>query len=163
MQKKALRIYIASSWKNQKAVLEMADILEGSGFEVDAFCRPGTRYVFYWAELVNNESDLDKYDAITFLNDPRVQRAFNEDKKWLDWADCVVMMKPCGNSAHLEAGYAKGRGKRVYIYGDFPLGEFDVMYRFADGLFRTEEMHKLIKQLEHDSEFHNESTFIKNK
>ena len=142
-----MKIYLASSWKNQQAVLEMADVLSGCGFEVDAFCRDGKRYTFHWTELVDSEADLQKYDALSFLSDPRPQRAFAEDKKWLDWSDCVVMMKPCGNSAHLEAGYAKGKGKLLFIYGDFPLGQFDVMYGFVDGFFRPAELQELIRRL----------------
>ena len=34
-----MRIYLASSWKNQKAVIALAEYLERYGFEVDAFCR----------------------------------------------------------------------------------------------------------------------------
>jgi len=143
-----MRIYIASSWKNQKEVLALADSLEKQGFEVDAFCRSTyKRYSFHWSELVDDENDLANYDAIEFLADPRTQRAFREDKRWLDWADTVIMLMPCGRSSHLEAGYAVGQGKRLYIYGLFPKGEFDVMYGFADGLFRTEQLNELVKAL----------------
>jgi len=142
-----MKIYLASSWKNQEAVLDLAGFLEARGFEVDAFCRDGKRYVFHWTELVDTEADLLKYDAVSFLSDPRVQRAFVEDKKWLDWSDCVVMMKPCGNSAHIEAGYAKGQGKALYIYGSFPQGQFDVMYSFADGLCREGDLECLVELL----------------
>ena len=143
-----MRIYIASSWKNQSTVLGLADLLESNGFEVDAFCRStDKRYSFHWSELVDNEDDLKYYDAIEMLADPRTQRAFKEDKKWLDWADCVVMLMPCGRSSHLEAGYAKGQGKLVFIYGEFVKGEFDVMYGLADGLFRTTEIDVLIATL----------------
>lgn len=143
-----MKIYLASSWKNQSTVLKMAEILEKEGFEVDAFCRStDNRYSFHWSELVDSEDDLAKYDAIEMLADPRTQRAFNEDKKWLDWSECVLMILPCGRSSHLEAGYAKGQGKLLYIYGQMPKGEFDVMYGFADGLFRSEELFKLIQNL----------------
>lgn len=30
----------------------------------------------------------------------------------------------------------KGRGKKLFIVGEFEKGEFDVMYGFADGMFR---------------------------
>ena len=143
-----MKIYLASSWKNQKAVLALVESLEKEGFEVDAFCRPtDTRYSFHWSELVNNEDDLKYYDAIEFLADLRTQRAFKEDKKWLDWADTVIMVMPCGRSSHLEAGYAVGQGKQLYIYGCFPKGEFDVMYGFADRLFRTNELSDLLTVL----------------
>jgi len=143
-----VRIYIASSWKNQKLVLALAEKLESEGFEVDAFCRAtDKRYSFHWSEFVDDEIELLKYDAFSFINDPKVQRAFREDKKWLDWADTVVMLLPCGKSSHLEAGYAKGCGKYLYIYGYFPKGEFDVMYGFADGLFRDSQYEDLVAEL----------------
>lgn len=143
-----MRIYIASSWKNQKRVLMLAEKLEQEGFEVDAFCRAtDTRYAFHWSELVDNEDDLKYFDAIEMLADPRTQRAFKEDRKWLDWSDTVIMLMPCGRSSHLEAGYAVGQGKRLFIYGDFPKGEFDVMYGLADSLFRTEDLEGLIGTL----------------
>lgn len=143
-----MKIYMASSWKNQVTILALAERLEGEGFEVDAFCRStDKRYSFHWSELVDSEDVLANYDAIEMLADPRTQRAYKEDKKWLDWADTVIMVMPCGRSSHLEAGYAKGQGKLLYIYGDFPKGEFDVMYGFADGLFRTEQLNLLINEL----------------
>ena len=115
---------------------------------MDAFCRAtDKRYSFHWSELVDNEDDLKYYDAIEMLADTRTQRAFKEDRKWLDWADKVVMLMPCGRSSHLEAGYAVGKGKGLYIYGDFPKGEFDVMYGLADGLFRTEELGSLVEAI----------------
>jgi len=147
-----VKIYIASSWKNQEAVLFLASKLENEGFEVDAFCRAtDTRYAFHWSELVDNEDDLKYYDAIEMLADPRTQRAFKEDRKWLDWSDTVIMLMPCGRSSHLEGGYAKGQGKRLYIYGYFPKGEFD-MYGFADGLFRMDEVDYLIEALKSNGE-----------
>jgi len=132
-----MKIYLASSWKNQGTVLDVSNALELRGFEVDAFCRStGQRYSFHWSELVDSEDALKDYDVIDMLADPRTQQAFKEDKKWLDWSDCVVMILPCGRSSHMEAGYAKGQGKLLYIVGDMPKGEFDVMYGFADGIFR---------------------------
>lgn len=143
-----MKIYIASSWKNQEAVLWLANSLENFGFEVDAFCRStDKRYAFHWSEMVDDEIELKQYDALSFLSDARVQRAFNEDKKWLDWADTVIMLMPCGRSSHLEGGYAKGSGKNLFLYGEFRKGEFDVMYALADGLFRTEDFDKLVDRL----------------
>lgn len=133
-----MRIYIASSWKNEEAVRDLAHLLRGKGHEVDCFCDVSSgRYVFHFSEI----GALDDLDAITFLEDERVQRAFAEDKKWMDWAEAVIMLLPCGKSAHLEAGYAKGQGKKLVILGEFVPGEFDVMYGFADALiaFRNQQ------------------------
>lgn len=126
-----MKIYLASSWKNEELVQSWADFLRDEGYEVDAFCddiKTG-RYVFHFSEI----GDASKLDAINFLQDERSQKAFAEDKKWLDWTDVCLLILPAGKSSHLEAGYAKGCGKKLIIWQDeFPKGEFDVMYGFAD-------------------------------
>lgn len=129
-----MKIYIASSWKNDVEAIHLADTLRSAGHEVDCFCDTSTgRYVFHFSEV----GPLDEIDAITFLQDDRAQRAYREDKKHIDWADAVVMLHPCGKSSHLEAGYAVGAGKKLFMLGEFPKGEFDVMYGFADSLHRN--------------------------
>lgn len=146
-----IKIYLASSWANSVAVRGIAAYLEEQGFEVDAFCRSSDeRYSFHWSEFVDTEEELQQYDALSFLDDPRVRRAFNEDKRWLDWANTVVMVMPCGRSSHLEAGYAVGQGKRLFIFGEFAKGEFDVMYGFANGLFRLHELDKLVEAIKNN-------------
>ena len=137
-----MKIYIASSWKMENVVKDLALLLRGEGHEVDCFCDDSNgRYVFHWSEIANKE----ELDAISFLADKRTQKAFREDKKWLDWAEICILVVPSGKSAHLEAGYIKGQGKRLLIYGEFPPGEFDVMYGFADGLYKWDELDALLK------------------
>jgi len=143
-----MKIYIATSWKNEELAKRVAGTLRLDDHEVDCFCDPRTgRYVFHWSELVEHEEDLKNYDAISFLEDKRTQKAFMVDRAHLDWCDAVVMIHPCGKSAHLEAGYAKGAGKLLFMWGKFPKGEFDVMYGFADGIFRGEGINELRDRL----------------
>lgn len=140
-----MKIYIATSWKMEGIAKELAKILRENSHEVDCFCDASTgRYVFHWSEFVEKEEDLSNYNAIDFLKDPKTQKAFQEDKVHIDWCEAVVMILPCGRSAHMEAGYAKGCGKMLFIYGEFPQGEFDVMYGFADGMFSWSELSQLI-------------------
>ena len=140
-----MKLYIASSWKNENAVRTLAEVLRAKGHEVDAFCDKSTgRYVFHWSEFVEREDDLKEYDAKSFMDDPRVQRAFLEDKNWIDWAEGVVLLVPSGRSAHLEAGYAVGHGKPLWIYGALPKGEFDVMYGFAKNIYRIDDLDGLL-------------------
>ncbi len=145
-----MKIYIATSWKNETEAKLLADIIRFWGHEVDCFCDASTgRYVFHFNEI----GPRDQLDAISFLEDERSKKAFLEDKKYIDWADAVIMTLPCGNSSHLEAGYAKGTGKYLFIYGEFPKGEFDVMYGFADGLFRNiKELKLALQKLSHQGE-----------
>jgi len=127
-----MKIYLASSWKNAGLVYDYALDLRRKGYNVDAFVDASTgRYVFDWREIVKNK---DLLDAKIFLEDPRSLKAFREDKKWLDWCDCLILILPAGKSSHLEAGYIKGQGKMLIIYAPqtFESGKFDVMYGFAD-------------------------------
>jgi len=99
--------------------------------------------------LNSPDKSKSELNAVTFLEDKRSQRAFKEDKKWLDWCDACVVVLPAGNSSHLEAGYAKGQNKKLIIYAPlgFPQGEFDVMYGFADLLTdRLYELEKFLKE-----------------
>ena len=133
-----MKIYIASSWENEDVVLALAKKLREWGHNVDCFADDSTgRFVFHFSEI----GDLSEIDAISFLDDERSQKAFAEDKKMIDWADAVVMLHPCGKSSHLEAGYAVGAGKKLFMIGAFPKGEFDVMYGFAD--FMTRDLFEL--------------------
>jgi hypothetical protein len=84
---------------------------------------------------------------LDFIKDARVQKAFHFDRKMIEWADTLVLVLPAGKSAHLEAGYAKGLGKKLYIIGDFPPGEFDVMYGFADALIKTDEIDAWLQEI----------------
>jgi hypothetical protein len=129
-----MKIYIAGSWRNAKMCIQTAKDLRREGYEVDCFCEiKEGRSVFSFDEV----GDYENKSCIEMLKEQRVWDAFCEDVKWLDWADGVVMVLPCGKSAHLEAGYAKGKGKFLYILGEFPKGEYDVMYGFADKLLTT--------------------------
>lgn len=145
-----MKLYMASSWKNEEAAISLARVLRGHGHEVDCFCEPGRgRFVFHWSKIVNDPDELQQLDSKSFLADARTQRAFLEDKKWLDWCGGVVLLLPAGRSAHLEAGYAVGQGKPVWAWSltGFPKGEFDVMYGFFRGLYGEEELDDLLRAL----------------
>ncbi len=130
-----MKIYLASSWKCEGIVKSVYDKLVSLGYKVDAFCKEDIgRYVFSFQEIENQGIKLSGLNCKTMLEQPQTKRAFKEDKKWIDWCDVCIMLLPCGNSAHLEAGYAKGSGKKLIICDIRGLkkGEFDVMYGFAD-------------------------------
>lgn len=125
-----MRIYLSSSWKMEHLVRRWAARLREAEYEVDCFCDDTTGdFVSHWPESENAK----KLDALTFLDDPRVLRAFEETRKQIDRADAILLILPAGNSAHLEAGYAVGIGKKLIIWRqEFRESELDVMYDFAD-------------------------------
>jgi len=140
------RIYIAASWAMRNIAITLAQRLRTEGFEVDCFCDNTTgRYIFNFKDIVGNHPE--EWDALRMLMEPEVKKAFAEDKKWLDWCDTCILLLPSGRSAHLEAGYVKGCGKKFYIYGEFLHSEWDVMYGFADGLYPFAQINLLIKKL----------------
>ena len=142
-----MRIYLASSWKNDLYVIVLAKGLRKNGLEVYCFAELGQgQHVFQWANVTNPDDD-----GITALKTEDSIKAYRVDKWFLDWAQCCVLLNPCGRDAHLEAGYIKGKGGRLFIVGDFPKGEFSNMYHLADGLFRCndEGLRELIARLKY--------------
>lgn len=69
------------------------------------------------------------------LKDYAATHIFAFDKKHLNRATEVVVVMPAGKSAHLELGYARGRGKRGYILFDEAPKRVDVMQQFANEVF----------------------------
>lgn len=135
------KVYLASSWKNAAEVCEVAKILRHYGLEVYDFTDPRCGgYMFSRNDLPDSET----LDNISCLQLEQAKRAFAEDKKMIDWADVVLLILPSGRSAHLEAGYAVGRGKKLVIVGDHPPGEFDVMYGFADLVCRWQHFDAVV-------------------
>lgn len=60
------------------------------------------------------------------------QNAFNFDKRHIDASTAAVLVMPAGKSAHLELGYAAGKGKATGILLVEDPERFDLMYNFAD-------------------------------
>jgi hypothetical protein len=72
-------------------------------------------------------------DYVAMVNHPRAIEGFESDFAAMQKADAVVMVLPCGKSAHLELGWAIGAGKRTAILLEDPV-EPELMYRMVDHL-----------------------------
>ena len=65
------------------------------------------------------------------MSHPLAERQFKADLDALEWADACVLVLPCGCSAHTEAGWMAGRGKKVVVY--IPkMEEPELMYKLFD-------------------------------
>lgn len=127
-----MKIYVATSWKMKRAALELTDLLRAANHEVDCFCDPSSgRYVFDYTK----HPEIFHLNAKEYVDCSYGRLIFQENKKWIDWCDMVILILPSGRSAHLEAGYAVGQGKKLIVVGDMPLGEIEAMYGFADEMF----------------------------
>jgi len=138
-----MKLYLASSWANSYAILDFAKFFRLKGHEVYAFPEHVFgNFTFNWTDIINPNDD-----GITCLKYWQAKQAFASDKKHMDWADACILFLPAGRDSHLEGGYIKGRGGKLFIVGAFPKGEFSNTYQFADGLFRLTELNKLLEVL----------------
>ncbi|EGN58125.1 hypothetical protein PRBRB14_26570 [Hallella multisaccharivorax DSM 17128] len=141
------KIYLASSWRN-KDQQRIVRILRDAGHEVydfehasyndhniNGFCGS---VGFHWSLV---DKDWQQWDVKQYqkgLQHPVAERGFQRDIDALKWADTCVLLLPCGRSAHTEAGWMKGAGKRVFVMVEH-LGEPELMYRLFDGVCGSEE------------------------
>lgn len=127
------RIYVASSWRNDIQP-EMVNILRTFGHEVYDFKnpRPGDTG-FKWSDIEPDWQEWDSHRFRNALDHPIAEAGFRSDIDNLDWADTCILVMPCGRSAHLELGYAVGKGKATAVF--FPRGEHaepELMLKMVD-------------------------------
>lgn len=125
------RIYVASSWRNRHYP-EVVERLRAAGHEVYDFRNPprGTGG-FHWYDV---DPDYMNWDVTKYregLGSPKAELQFSNDLEALEWADTCLLVLPCGRSAHTEAGWLAGKGKRVIVY--IPeMEEAELMYKLFD-------------------------------
>jgi hypothetical protein len=125
------KIYLASSWRNPFQPQVLSALREWGhavyDFRSDARSLPRDEQkfgvaeppatAFAWAEMDPKWQDWAPYAYRHQLQtSARAAQGFVGDLRGMEWADTCVMCLPCGNSAHIEAGYMKGRSKRLVIY-----------------------------------------------
>ena len=127
------RIYVASSWRN-KYFPEVVACLREAGHEVYDFRNPPHGGAgFHWTDIDPNAPEWTYAQYAEGLHHPLAERQFQADIDALTWADTCVLVLPCGRSAHTEAGWMAGAGKRVIAY--IPeMVEPELMYKLFDGV-----------------------------
>lgn len=132
-----MRIYVASSWRNelQPSVVEL---LRGHGHEVYDFRRPSSEdNGFSWREIGEGWLAWSPREFRMALRHPAATRGFQLDMDALNWAEATLLVLPCGKSAHLELGYAVGRGHRTAVYMP-AASEPELMYRMVGAILISE-------------------------
>lgn len=126
-----MKVYLIGALNNRN-LIELANEIRGLGIDVfDDWISPGEYTDDYWREYETRRGR--SYGEA--LAGHHAGMVFAFDKWHLDDSDVVVLVLPCGKSAHLELGYALGQGKVGYVLFDDEPDRYDVMYRFADGVF----------------------------
>lgn len=138
------RIYLASSWRNEHHA-RFYGHLRLAGHEVydfkaseRGFAGGPSPTAFSWEELDTNwKTWTPEVYRDRLIESQRAASGFLGDFRGMEWADTCVMLLPCGRSAHTEAGYMKGRGKRLIVaYPNSSTEGFDpdLMYLLADNI-----------------------------
>lgn len=142
-------IYLASSWRNP-FYNDTLQSLRAEGFSCFDFRRPDGDVGFHWSRIDKNWRDWDRYRYRDALRSTQAAIGFSQDMDALKACKALVLIMPCGRSAHLELGFAIGEGKPSFIYfpHEMPNGCFEpeLMYKAASGL--CFEMKELISALE---------------
>lgn len=124
-------IYIIGSLRLPK-VREFASLLRSEGFEVfDDWHAAGPEADDIWQKYEQDRG----HDYLTAIGGWHAKNVFEFDERHLSRAGLGVLMLPAGKSGHMELGYLLGKGKRGYVLFDKEPERWDIMYRFATGLF----------------------------
>ena len=110
-----MKIYVASSWRNLEQPFTV-DRLRSMGHEVYDFRNPKPGNIgFAWSEIDPNWESWTVPEWREALTHPVAEAGFKADFSAMEWCDVMVLVLPCGRSAHLELGWAVGVGKRTAI------------------------------------------------
>ncbi len=138
------KIYVASSWRNTFQP-EVVRSLREAGHEVYDFRNPPHgKGGFKWASIDSEWENWSTREYISNLKHPVSESGFKSDLDAMEWAEVCVLVLPCGRSAHAEAGWMQGSGRKTIVY--IPeKQEPELMYKLFDLV--TDEMSEIIEYL----------------
>lgn len=139
------KIYVASSWRNE-FYPKVVDALRAAGHDVYDFRNPPSGDDgFKWANVDPNYMDWTPTEYRDQLKCSLAECQFKNDNEAMESCDTCVLVLPCGRSAHTEAGWFAGRGKKVIAY--IPTKqEPELMYKLFDRVTCTlEELFDALK------------------
>ena len=130
-----MKVYVASSWRNETRQQAVVQALREAGHDTYDFRAPGAS--FAWKEVATPEQLRDPQrfrDEV--LTHPLARAGFEADMGALRSAEATVLVLPCGRSAHLELGWGARNAKSVVLLDD-PVSEPELMYLACDAICVT--------------------------
>ncbi len=109
-----MRIYVASSWRNTTQPKVVGELL-ALGHRVYDFQNPPKGTGFAWSQLDSEWRSWSPEQFSRALEHPLARRAYASDAGAVEACDLLVLVMPCGNSAHTELGMAIGAGKKTAV------------------------------------------------
>ncbi len=135
------KIYVASSWRNKDQPMMVA-FLRHKGFNVYDFkCSEG----FSWDQIDPEWKSWTVKQYKEGLVHSLSVRGYMRDYEAMETSDICILVLPSGRSAHTEAGWMKGMGKKVFVYMP-TMEEPELMYKIYNGIFTDmDDLYKAIK------------------
>lgn len=113
----------------------------GRYYTLCPFSKDGSDHV--WSGSTDHwTTPIPPYQFISAMEHERSIAGFQRDMNHLRDAEAVILLLPCGKSAHLEAGWAAGAGKPLALYAPEPL-QPELMYGMMELI--TADIHLLMK------------------
>lgn len=157
-----MKIYVASSWRNEFQPKIVSD-LRALGYDVYDFKARGSGWgmpeddasstgPFSWSAIDPEWKNWDADGYVRGIRDPIAQAGFERDMDALKLADACVMVMPCGPSASMEFGYAVGSKKLTIVFIE-GIREPDLMVLMANLV--TQRWVEVVDKLQEYREFDN--------
>lgn len=127
------RIYVASSWRNahQAGIVQLLRTIPDC--EVYDFREPVPgNNGFHWSQIEPDWRSMTVPRFREVLDSELAVTSYRHDMGALNQCKLCVLVMPCGRSAHLELGFARGAGKKTAVF--YPPGvEIDpeLMYKMC--------------------------------
>ena len=126
-----MKLYLVGSLRNSR-IPKLGAGLRAAGHEVfDDWFAPGPRADDFWRQYEKKRGRSYR----EALNGYAATHVFDFDRSHIDRADAGILVAPAGKSAHLELGYMIGRGQLGYVLFAKEPARWDIMYKFAHGIF----------------------------
>lgn len=143
------KFYVASSWRNEYHN-DVIELLNRFKQQVYDYRNPDDgAHGFAWSHIDVNWGKWSTKEYIKALEHPVAIKGFINDFSAMKWANICILLLPSGRSAHTEAGWMKGAGKKVYVLSP-DKHEPELMYKIYDGIFTN--LTDLIKATEANKE-----------
>lgn len=139
------RIYVASSWMNRQQPSLVEELINRGHLVYDFRHPKGRDDRSIWDEIGVterlhtdgiSEPGLTGEELDYTFRDEKANERFLEHAQAMSDADTCILLLPSGRSSHVEAGYMKGLGKRVFVFCSHQnIQKPELMYRVFDGYF----------------------------
>lgn len=140
-----MKIYVASSWRNQRQP-EVVKALREAGHEVYDLRNPKEGdNGFHWSSIDPNWKSWTVEEYRTALANPQAVLGFSRDFDGMRGAQVGVLVLPCGASAHTEAGWLQASNRPVFVLMEEKV-EAELMYRIFRGV--CSDIPELLRELE---------------